>query len=283
MLSEKRKGRITASMAGAILGVAPYMTRDDAMRTMVRDYAGAPSEFAGNVATEYGTAMEGGARFDFELKTGLNVKSENEFFIAAGDGLSFFGATPDGLTSDGCTLEIKCPYGLRNEENPQFKTLKEQPHYYAQVLMQMFCTDYAEAYFYQWTPNGDFLEKIYFDDVFFEDMLGKLKLFYAEYLIERENPAQYLEPKIQKLSAPKFTEAYIQAKIMLEDAQEHLDKCKADLVKLANGKKSNIDGISVYEVEREGSVSYAKALKDLAPTADLSAYKGKGSSYWVVK
>ena len=33
-----RKGRVTASMVGAILGVAPYMTRADAMRRMVRDY-----------------------------------------------------------------------------------------------------------------------------------------------------------------------------------------------------------------------------------------------------
>lgn len=283
MLSEKRKGRITASMAGAILGVAPYMTREDAMRSMVRDYVGATSEFCGNVATDYGTAMEDSARFDFELKTGLNVESENEFFIAVGDGLDFFGATPDGFTSDECTLEIKCPYGLRNEPNPQFKTLAEQPHYYAQVMMQMFCCDYTQAYFYQWAPKGDFLEKVYFDEGFSNDMIEKCEEFYAEYLIERENPAQHLEPKIQKLSAPQFTEAYIQAKIILEDAQEHLDKCKADLIKLANGKKSNIDGINVYEVEREGSVSYAKALKDLAPTANLSAYKGKPSSYWVVK
>jgi putative phage-type endonuclease len=281
MLSEKRKGRITASMAGAILGVAPYMTRDDAMRSMVRDYVGAPREFEGNVATEYGNAMEAGARLDFELKTGLSVESDNEFFIH--DSIDWLGATPDGFTSDGCTLEIKCPYGLRDEENPQFKTLKEQPHYYAQVLMQMFCADYAEAYFYQWSPNGDFLEKIYFDDVFFEDMLYKLKLFYAEYLIERKNPAKYLEPKIQQISAPRFSEAYTQATIMLAEAQEHLEKCKQDLIKLANGKKSNIDGLLVYEVEREGSVSYAKALKDLAPNADLSAYKGKGSSYWVIK
>ena len=55
---EKRKGRVTGSIVGAILGLSPYMTRADAMRSMVRAAIGAPSEFTGNVATEYGTMHE---------------------------------------------------------------------------------------------------------------------------------------------------------------------------------------------------------------------------------
>lgn len=281
MLSEKRKGRITASVAGAILGTAPYMTCADVMRAMVRDYVGAPREFLGNVATEYGQAMEKGALFDFELLTGLNVESGSEFFIH--NHHDWLGATPDGLIGDDDTLEIKCPYGLRNEESPHFKKLIEQPHYYVQVQMQLFCTDRNSAYFYQWAPNGEFLEKIERDEKYIEDAVLALQEFYESYLIERENPAPYLEEKIQTVNAPQFSDAYIHAKIMLEEAQEHLEKCKNDLIKLANGKKSNINGLLIYEVEREGSVSYAKALKDLAPNADLSSYKGKGSSYWVIK
>lgn len=38
---EARKNRITASAVGAILGNAPYATRDDVMRRMVREYHGA--------------------------------------------------------------------------------------------------------------------------------------------------------------------------------------------------------------------------------------------------
>lgn len=281
MLSEKRKGRVTASLVGAILGCAPYMTRDDAMRLMVREQLGATREFEGSVATEYGTAMEKAARFDFELKTGLDVDSKNEFFMYMGD--YFIGATPDGLTSDGATLEIKCPFGLRNTAHPHFKTLEDQPHYKAQVHVQMACTDRNSAYFYQWTPSSDFLEKVYFDREYFAVILEKCTEFYEEFLLELKAPAKYLEPKIKTISAPQFSDAYIKAKADLEVAQENLEKCKNDLIKLADGQKSNINGLLVYQVEREGSVSYAKALKDLAPTADLSVYKGQGSSYWVVK
>ena len=73
---EARRGRITASMVGAILGHAPYMTRDQAMRRMVRDHHKAESEFSGNVATEYGTFNEDGARFEYELETGNTVQEE---------------------------------------------------------------------------------------------------------------------------------------------------------------------------------------------------------------
>ena len=59
---QARKGRVTGSMVGAILDIAPYMTRDQALRSMVRAYHGAPSEFTGNVATEYGNKNEEGAR-----------------------------------------------------------------------------------------------------------------------------------------------------------------------------------------------------------------------------
>lgn len=282
MLSEKRNGRITASAVGAILGVAPYATRADVMRRMVREYHGLPSEFEGNVATEYGTFNEKNALFDFELLTGLDVESENDFYIAKE--IEWLGATPDGFCSDESILEIKCPYGLRNDKEPHFKTLFEQPHYYAQVQTQLFCTGKKTAYFFQWNQYAHFLEKVDFDASYFEQVLISLSAFYSEYLTVRESSYQiHLDEPIAKIDAPLFVSAYLQAKENMKQAEDALERAKQDLIKLANGKKSEIGGILVYQVEREGSISYAKALKDIAPTADLDAYRGKGSSYWVVK
>ena len=65
---EKRKGRITGSNVGAILGRSPFMKRKDVMRNMVREYHGYPSEFTGNIATNYGTHNEPIALADYELK-----------------------------------------------------------------------------------------------------------------------------------------------------------------------------------------------------------------------
>ena len=40
----QRKGKITGSIAGAILGLSPHLTRDAVMRRMVRDWHGAEKE-----------------------------------------------------------------------------------------------------------------------------------------------------------------------------------------------------------------------------------------------
>jgi putative phage-type endonuclease len=277
MLDPRRKGRITGSIAGAILGYSPYMTREDAMRSMVREWVGAPSEFEGNVATEWGKFNEKSAILDFELETGLSVEP------CGFSNIGWLGATPDGFIGDDAVLEVKCPYNLKNNETPIFKTIDEQLHYKAQIHIEMYANIRKKCYFFQWCPFGHFLQVVDFDGDFFEEIFQKLKAFYDEYLIERENPEKYLEEKVKEIDAPQFYDAYIKAKAVLEEAELALDKAKNDLIKLANGKKSKIGDLLIYEVERDGSVSYAKAIKDLMPSADLEAYRGKPSKYWVVK
>ena len=97
-----RKGRVTGSMVGAILGFNPWMSREEAMRTMVREYHGAPREFEGNVATQWGTANEDGARAEYEMITGNTV--EKCGFYEHDDWL---GASPDGLIGEFGLVEIK--------------------------------------------------------------------------------------------------------------------------------------------------------------------------------
>ena len=71
----QRIGKITASKVGAILGLSPFHKRDDVMRSMVREWNGALSEFVGNVATEYGVFNEPMARHDYQLETDSIVES----------------------------------------------------------------------------------------------------------------------------------------------------------------------------------------------------------------
>ena len=55
---KQRVGRITGSIAGGVLGLSPWQTPESILRQMVRAYHGAPSEFTGNPATEWGTKHE---------------------------------------------------------------------------------------------------------------------------------------------------------------------------------------------------------------------------------
>ena len=65
-----RAGRVTASNAGALLGLSPHTSEADGFRRLVRSMHGFDSEFVGNVATEYGTFHEDGALAEYEMETG---------------------------------------------------------------------------------------------------------------------------------------------------------------------------------------------------------------------
>lgn len=267
-LSEKRAGRVTASIVGGILGVAPYMTRKEAMKTML-----GINEFKGNVATEYGNFHESGAMFDFELETGLSVDQTALGFVIHPE-YDWLGATPDGLCSDGALLEIKCPYGLRDSIKPVFKSIKEQPHYYAQVQIQLFVTGKEKCHFYQWSPSGTKLETVKADKEWLEWNLPEIFAFYHE----------YLEQKDRDIGGALVAE-YDELKQRMNDDEARCKEIMSELVEMTGGKGGRIHGERfLTKIERKGSISYAKVVKDLLPPdTDLTPYTGKPSEYWTLK
>lgn len=273
-----RVGRVTGSVAGAILGHAPYATRDDILRRMVRDYHGAEPEFQGNIATKHGEIHEDGAILDFRLDTGLDV--EEVGFLTYEDWL---GASPDGLTSDGGVLEVKVPFSKRKDETPIFKPLSDQPHYYAQVQIEMLCAGRGHAWFYQWSANGSRLERVGPDQAWLDENQPKLRQFHAEYLDAIKAPDEHLKPRRVQIDTAK-------AALMLQewdDLAEAIERAEArkkammeEFVLMAGNGNAEICGRKLTLVERSGSISYAKALAELAPGADLEKWRGKPSSSW---
>jgi len=278
-LSPKRKGRITASSVGAIMGFDPFRTKADVMRAMVREYHGAESEFTGNVATRWGQASEAGAIIDFEMETGLKV--EDIGFQEVG---TMYGATPDGLCSDGNLLEVKCPFSLRAGGVPK-KTARDQLHYYAQMQFQMWCCNREHCWFWQWAPEGTSRQLVSREEDFIFEMLDALARFYSDYLEERDQPEDYLRPLrdvIEDTRATKWMIEYLDLNNAIDNAKAQQRDLIDKMVKRANGRDAEIGGHKLTLVKRKGSVSYSKAVKDLAPDADLTPYKGKDTEYWKV-
>lgn len=282
-LSPDRKGRVTASRVGAILGLSPFATADDVLRDMVRDYHGAEPEFAGNVATEWGNANEAQAVEEYEFGSGIlfECTGDNQKFCTFGDWL---GATPDGIyTRDDGTadiLEVKCPYGKRKSDD--FKSLSDQPHYFAQIQIAMLCANAQSCHFVQWSEIGLASEIAEYSLDWIDENLPKLREFYDRYLSELDNPA-HLEPKRRAIEtdlAAELLARYDAAKQAAADAAQEQKYILAELVMLAGESDAEICGRKLTKVVREGSISYAKAIKDLAPDADLSQYKGKTSEFW---
>lgn len=278
---EARKGRVTGSIVGAILGLSPYMTRDDALRSMVRASLGAPSEFTGNPATEWGNAMEAGAVAEFEMETSERVDPAP--FVPFEDWL---GASPDGYVSDGRLLEVKCPYGLRNDPSPAFKLPKDLPHYEAQMQVQMYVTDRLSCWFYQWTPYGTSLKLVHRDEDWLSTNLPRLRQFHAEYLDALRDPDEHLAPRRTIIDTPdahKMVAEWDQLVEAEERAKERRKDLLEEMVALTGERDALFAGRKLTLTRKAGAVSYAKVVKELCPNADLEPYRGKAQEFWGLK
>jgi putative phage-type endonuclease len=271
-----RRGRVTGSVVGAILECAPYMTRDDAFRNLVRSMHEMPSEFSGNVATEYGTFNEAGALVEYQMETGNKVDAAG--FVTFGDWL---GASPDGYIGDDGLIEIKCPFGKRKESPPVFKSIDEQPHYYAQIQVQLYVTERDWCDFYQWSPHGTKTERVYLCTEWIIETLPILHNF--RLAAKQADPADYEGPKRPVIDTPeavKLVAEFDELADAIDNATARKKEVLAAIVALAGSRDSLVGGRKLTLTERKGSVAYAKAVAAIAPDADLEPYRGKPSSSW---
>lgn len=277
----QRLGRVTASNVGAILGLSPYQTRADVLRAMVRASLGAEPEFTGNVATQHGSFHEEGARIEFEMETGLTVEKCGFFEYE-----DWLGASPDGLIGLDGLWECKSPYGIRKDENPKFKTLDELPHYYAQIQVQLYCTNRTHCRFFQWTPNGNETEVVYISPQWLNANLPILRQFHAEYSDALAgDTSEYLAPRRHEIDTPAAHKAiaeWDELKEQIELLEERKKDLLAELVALAGGRDAVIAGRKLTKVEKAGAVSYSKVVKEKLPDLDLKPWTGKPTEYWKV-
>lgn len=282
----QRRGLVTGSNVGAILGFDPWRTEEDVMRAMVRDWHGAEREFDGNPATAWGEANEAGAITEYTMKTGRPTRSVG--FIVDPD-RQWLGASPDRLVGNDGLLEVKCPFKFRETRAPvPFVSIlmNEQRHYYAQVQVQLLVTRNNWCDFWQWAPADDALERVILDQEFLDWAIPELYAFYQRYLVEREDPGAHLEPKLATVDnerARQLVAEYRDLKEAQDRAEERAKEVLAAIVTLSGNKNCYFGGAKLTLVEKAGSVSYANIVKKHLPNLDLNLYRGKPSSYWMLK
>ena len=274
-----RKGRLTGSNVGAALGLNPWKDPEDLIRQMVREYHGADPEFTGNIATEYGNMHEPLAVMEYMGKTGFHPE-ETGFHVHHEH--DWLGASPDALIDDDGLIEVKCPFGLRNKKGSDlvFKTAKEQPHYYAQMQVEMACTDRSWCDFYQWAKHGDAIERVNWDQEWWDKHLPAMIQFYNWYLSELDNP-EHLEDKqkeINTFKAKKLIEEWDTLKATIDDAEARKKEVLAELVRISGERDALMHGRKLTKVERKGNVNYKK-IPELEGV-DLEKYRGKPSEFW---
>ena len=101
------------------------------------------------------------------------------------------GASPDGMIKCSCCgkgiLEIKCPYSVHDGVPKDVYFLKEtrQHQYYYQVQGQMGILEYSYCDFVVWTPHDIVIERIMFDQPFFDTMKKQLDLFFVKVILPK--------------------------------------------------------------------------------------------------
>ena len=274
-----RKGKITGSRVGAILGMNPYSKPDDVMREMVREWFDAEREFTGNQATEYGNEFEPIARQDYEVISGNDV---TEYGFIERDGI--FGISPDGLIGDDGGVEIKCPF------SGVVSSIKDKPHYYAQVCFTIWVTGRKWWDFFTWTPHDNCLETITADeaDAFMAKHLPTLRAFhdrFLEVISSDELAAPYLADRETDLSGNDEWLAAVEHYISCKEVSAAAGKAEAEakkqleIIARQQGTRRVVGGgVTASLVKRQGNVNY-KAIPQLADV-DLEQYRASPTEYW---
>ena len=147
---EARKGKITSTMASAILGLNPYFTSQDAWEYLVG--LKTPSDISDRPQVKYGLEAEKHIRNLFalnhpeyeveDIKDGewhLYVDDEFPFICASGDGI--YTKKVDGTKG---SLEIKTSEILSSQHKENWKQ-SIPSNYFCQVLLEIRCQQTNEA------------------------------------------------------------------------------------------------------------------------------------------
>jgi exodeoxyribonuclease (lambda-induced) len=253
---------------------------------MVEESLGERSFFE-NDAMRWGKEHEAeAARLYAAMYAGRREVKETGFW-SKGD----IGASPDRLVGDEGLLEIKCPYSLRDEVVPEFRSYVEQKHYWHQIQAQLYVTDRQWCDFLQWTPNDHKIERVIRDDNWLTDNAEAFASFMEDYHQRMEQlkaggPAERLA---MSAGWEMAVNRYAKAKAAADQAKEALSQAQEALVELVKAQaldEVDSDVCKVQKVTREGSVKWKDVAAELAEAdvlAELSEkHKGKGSEYYKI-
>lgn len=275
----QRVGRITGSRVGAVLGLSPFQSRKNLIAEMVDEANGVRKDLSNIPAIKWGVEHEDQATREFEFMNSVSVEQTGQHDI--GD---WGGASPDGLIGEDQLLEIKCPYTKREAtQADDFKSIFEQPHYIAQIQMQLAATDRQVCYFYQWSPNAHRLELVKREAGWLETHMPIFVEFLSDYEealeLSRNEPAQGslldLEMRLFELMEEK--------ELLVTPIDAEMAEIKEEIANLSNGAYKGTR-LTVNRQERKGSISYQTAAKQFAPEdIDWEEFRGKPTSSIVVR
>ena len=257
---EARRGRISASQGGGLLGLSSFTSAAAARRDWVLALHGHRREFDS-------PDMARGRRLE-PIIIGLYEDYVDKIVYSdPGRALEdWMWASPDGLVDDGM-VEIKAPRRFHEQPYPQ---------YLVQMLIQMVVYDRNWVDFVQGVEtDGEVritVERFLRSDLMktypraLDDLLALWKEMQDE--PEPEKPEGREDDEWRRAE-----QEYAAAKKASDAAKAWTDEARDDLLTLAGGSPTKGINWQVVEATRTGSVDLKKLAKDF-PEIDLDKYRG---------
>ena len=167
---KQRRGKLTASVAGAAIGVCSYQTPLQCMEQVVGD-----KPFNGNIFTEWGTKNEPNASVEYSIMSGNSVQPAD---FCVHPVLNWLGGSPDGFVDSEGLVEFKCPW--KRKKKPLPDDLCDIPLQYfvqCQVLMEVTNKNWCDLFF--WTPEEHRVWRFTRSRDMFENLLPSFTNYYA--------------------------------------------------------------------------------------------------------
>jgi hypothetical protein len=203
---EQRNNAITASDIPTVLSENKYKKP---WSLLLDKCGGQQKPFVGNDATRWGNHYEDIA---IEKYSELKNKKVLSFGLLIHRDYPWLGGSPDGITTDGILLEVKCPVSRKIVHG-------EIPHHYlSQVLLNLEICNLEIANFIEYVPGNsddDYeinIVEVKRDRQWFAENLSKMKEFWDSILQYRNigidkhpNYNSYIERSNNYHSSRKFT------------------------------------------------------------------------------
>lgn len=260
-----RRVKRPASITPMVMGTSKWGDAADAYDSMMGDTV-EDDVFIG-ILRDYGNRTEPRARAAAEKLLGIRgfpVVGYRDDYLAS---LDFFG-TKDGKRIG---VEVKCPY--QKAKSATWKSAQKQviePGYSDQITHQRKVFELDEAYLFVYIDDATHaLLKHEEDPDRWQQITKEWDRFVRDHLSTFERPNPY--NKRTDLEWAAAADRFIRMQSARKAAEEQEEKFKAELLKLAGGKKCEGAGVRVNIFQTRGNVDYKSIVVQYEDVIKIAA------------
>jgi hypothetical protein len=141
------------------------------------------------------------------------------------------------------------------------------------------------THFVQWNTYAINIQDVPAEPNWWDGVKRDLAIFWADYQAALDDPVEHLEPLrkiIDTAQSHMLMREYDECLEQIERATERKAEIVQALADMADNQSAIIAGRKVTKVNKQGAISYGKAIKALLPDADLEPWRGSPSSFWKI-